>query len=325
MKTFKNGTVWKDINGNPIHAHGGCMLFYDGYYYWYGEDRRDNLYVSCYRSRNLADWEFRNHILTTESRMEPYRVRTVMQLKRPDGGKVNLERPKVIYNEKTGKFVLWVHYENGENYLDAAIGIAECDTPDGDFVYHGHFNPYGYMSRDCTLYQEEDGTAYFISAARDNADLHVYRLTEDYMNVDCLVHKLWQGEYREAPAVVKDGKSYYMISSFCTGWAPNQGKYAESDSMEGRWSSLMEISDETTYHSQAAFILKVNGKMLYFGDRWGGGMEPEMLAEVGYLPEYGNPYDWSGYVVYPLVRENGKLIMKYCDEFVPEELWEEAR
>ena len=59
------------------------------------------------------------------------------------------------------------------------------------------------MSRVCTLYQEEDGTAYFISASRDNADLHVYRLSDDYMNVDCLVHSLWQGEYREAQAVIK--------------------------------------------------------------------------------------------------------------------------
>ena len=90
--------------------------------------------------------------------MEPYRVRTKLQLISETGGKVNLERPKVLYNKKMEKFVLWVHFENGKDYTDAAIGIAECDTPDGDFVYHGHFNPYGYMSRDCTLFQEEDGT-----------------------------------------------------------------------------------------------------------------------------------------------------------------------
>ena len=55
-------------------------------------------------------------------------------------------------------------------------------------------------------------TAYFISASRDNADLHMYRLTEDYLNVDCLVHKLWQGEYREAPAVMeREGKILYVF------------------------------------------------------------------------------------------------------------------
>ena len=295
---LKNGIVWKDTQGNPLHAHGGYMIFHEGYYYWYGEDRRDNFYVSCYRSQNLTDWEFRNHILTTNSKMEGYRVRTTLKLINEDGKKVNLERPKVLYNKKTNKFVMWAHFENGKNYLDAAVAIATCDTPDGDFTYHGHFNPYGYMSRDCTLYQEEDGTAYFISASRDNADLHVYRLSDDYMNVDCLVHSLWQGEYREAPAVIKGKHHYYMISSFCTGWAPNQGKYAWADSIEGRWSSLKEIGDETTYDSQSAFLLNVNGKLLYVGDRWGGG---------------GDKYFESGYVVYPLKETEDGLEMIYQD------------
>ena len=229
--------------------------------------------------------------------MEPYRVRTKLQLVSETGGKVNLERPKVLYNKKTGKFVLWVHFENGKDYTDAAIGIAECDTPDGDFVYHGHFNPYGYMSRDCTRFQEEDGTAYFISAARDNADLHVYRLSEDYLNVEKLVHRLWQGEYREAPSVIKSEGKYYMITSFCTGWAPNQGKYAVADRMEGDWGMLKEIGNETTYQSQAAFLLNLNGQLLYIGDRWNA-----------------ENYFESGYVAYPLKVENGELVMEYCEE-----------
>lgn len=299
MSVLKNGILWNDIDGNPIHAHGGYIIFHNGYYYWYGEDRREDFYVSCYRSGNLTDWEFRNHILTVRSNTEPYRVRTKIQLSNEDKSKVNLERPKVLYNEKTKKFVMWVHFENGKDYNDAAVAIATCDTPDGDFTYHGHFNPYGYMSRDCTLFQDDDKTAYFISAARDNADLHIYRLTEDYMNVECLVQKLWQGEYREAPAVVKIKEKYYMLTSFCTGWAPNQGKYAVADSIEGKWSILTEIGDETTYRSQPAFILQKDGRVLYYGDRWGGG---------------GEKYFTSSYVIYPLVEKEDGLVMEYVEE-----------
>lgn len=300
MSTFQNGSLWKDRSGEPIHAHGGYIIFHEGYYYWYGEDRREDYYVSCYRSEDLTEWEFCNHVLTVGSETAGYRVRTKIMLSNEDGSKVNLERPKVLYNEKTGKFVMWVHFENGKDYRDAAVGIATCDTPDGNFIYHGHFNPYGYMSRDCTLFQDDDGTAYFISAARDNADMHVYRLTDDYMNVEALVHKLWQGEYREAPAVVKANGKYYMLTSFCTGWAPNQGKYVSADSIEGSWSALTEIGDETTYQSQPAFILCRNGRILYFGDRWGGD---------------GEKYFESGYVVYPLKLEGDRLIMEYADEF----------
>lgn len=271
---MKNGVKLYDTDGNELHAHGGHMLFHDDFYYWYGEDRRDNLYVSCYRSADLEHWEFVCHSLTTDSPTAPYRVRSDLALYHDVDGKrrkVNIERPKVLYNRRTGKFVMWMHYENGMNYHDARCAVATCDTPDGEFTYHGSFNPYGCMSRDCTLFEDGD-TAYFISAARDNADLHVYRLSEDYLNVAEQVKSLWQGEYREAPAVFKREGKYYMLSSFCTGWAPNQGKYASADSMEGRWTMLHLFGDETTYRSQPAFVLPVtkeDGEHFYYvADRW---------------------------------------------------------
>lgn len=299
--TRKNGELWYDINNNPIHAHGGMIIKFDNYYYWYGEDRRENFYVSCYRSKNLVEWEFRNHILTTQSKMSEIRVRTNQMLETEDKQKVNLERPKVIYNKKTKKFVLWIHFENGENYNDAAVALATSDTPDGDFTYHGHFNPYGCMSRDCTLFLDKDETAYFISAARDNADLHVYRLSEDYLNVDRLVHKLWQGEYREAPAVIEKDGEYVMLSSFCTGWDPNQGKYSIAKGIEEDWTDLELIGDETTFNSQPAFLMEYNDQLLYFGDRWRGG---------------GESYFLSGYTVYPLIKENDKWVLREYEEVI---------
>lgn len=271
---IQNGKTWYDTDGNMLHAHGGFMLYENGTYYWYGENRLDNIYVSCYVSKDLMRWEFRNHILTTESRTEKIRVRTDLSLKNEKGKKVNLERPKVLYNKEIKKYVLWIHYENGENYHAAAAAIATCDTPDGDFIYHGSFNPFGKMSRDCTLYQDDNGETYFISAARDNADMHIYRLQSDFLNVDRLVNRLWSGEYREAPAVVKKDKTYYMFSSFCTGWVPNQCKYATAADMEGSFSRLYEVGDDTTYGSQPAFIVKLTGteetSYLYVGDRWDG-------------------------------------------------------
>lgn len=149
------------------------------------------------------------------------------------------------------------------------------------------------------MFQDNDGTAYFISASRNNADLHIYRLTNDYMNVEKMIQRLWQGEYREAPAVIKTNGKYYMLSSDCTGWAPNQGKYAVASSMEGIWSTLMEIGDETTYQSQPAFIINYNGRILYYGDRWGGS---------------GEKYFESGYVIYPLKIQEDGLIMEYVEE-----------
>lgn len=47
-----------------------------------------------------------------------------------------VERPKVIYNKKTKKFVLWAHIESA-NYGKAASGVAVSDSPIGPFKYLG--------------------------------------------------------------------------------------------------------------------------------------------------------------------------------------------
>lgn len=219
-------------------------------------------------------WEFCGDVLTLDSPFRPIDVRSSSELvtDAEAGRGCNIERPKVLYNAKTGKYVMWMHWENGKDYTAARCAVASCDTVDGNYVYHGSFNPVGHMSRDCTLFVDDDGTAYFISAARDNADLHIYRLSDDYLAIDEHVKTLWPGQYREAPAVMKRDGVYFMVTSACTGWAPNQGKYAVSDSITGKWSSLRNLGDATTYDTQPTYILPIPGRerttYLYVGDRW---------------------------------------------------------
>lgn len=313
IKLQQNGTLWRDTDGNELHAHGGHILFHGGFYYWYGEDRRDDIYVSVYRSRDLVNWEFRAHCLTVSSKFEPIAVHTDSSLSHERDGKavkVNIERPKVLYNALTDTFVMWAHYENGLDYSNARICIATSKTPDGEFTYRGSFNPYGKMSRDCTLFSDPvSGDTFFISASRDNADLAVYRLTDDYLNVDEHVRTLFQGEYREAPAMFyrKANGKYYILTSHCTGWAPNQGKCAMGDAPDGRFSLNTLFGDSTTYRSQPAFVLpytRENGDVtyLYFADRWEGG---------------GEKYFTSSYIVLPIdFDESGKASIdwhEYCE------------
>lgn len=54
-----------------------------------------------------------------------------------------LERPKVVYNAKTGKFVMWFHLElKGKGYEAARSGVAVSDTPTGPyrFIRSGRVN-----------------------------------------------------------------------------------------------------------------------------------------------------------------------------------------
>ncbi len=297
-----NGSLWKDTNGMEIHAHGGHIIFFNDTYYWYGENRLEDIYVSVYSSKDLVNWKFENNVLTTHSKIAPHRVRTNLSLINERGNKINIERPKVIYNKQIKKFVMWMHVENGIDYGKATCAIAIADSPTSEFIYLGSFNPFGFMSRDCTLFVDDDDSAYFISSSRDNADLHIYRLSDDYLNVDKLVNILWQGEYREAPAMVKYNNIYYLLTSYCTGWEPNQCKYGTATNIAGAWSSLKNIGNETTFNTQPAFILTTsNNDIYYFSDRWNG-----------------ENYFASSYVVLPLeFSDSHTPHIIYQDNFSP--------
>lgn len=255
-----NGADFIDIQGNSINAHGGGLLKVGQYYYWVGENRKNDVFVSCYRSIDLINWEFRGDLLTRQSHSEL--------------DKANIERPKVIYNEKTKQFVMWMHYEYGKDYSYARAAVAVSDNIEKPFRYLKSFRPFNNMSRDCTLYKDDDGTAYFLSSARENYDMMVYKLSDDYLDIKEQVATLWPGGHREAPALFKRGEYYFLMTSACTGWAPNQGKYAYAKSIRGPWSDLIPIGNSTTFNSQSTFILPIKGTKttgyLYFGDRWDG-------------------------------------------------------
>jgi len=269
-----NGTQFKDTSGNVIHAHGGGMIQYGGYYYWYGEYRDNSnkfLGVRCYRSADLINWEYRGEVLSPSSA--------------PELASCNIERPKVMYNASTKEFVMWMHWENGVHYGEARAAVAYCKTPDGKYTYLGSFRPFassgvidhdrpGYMSRDCNVFVDTDGKGYFISASNENMDLHLYELTPDYKGIASLKAKLFVGKQREAPCLIKRNGYYYLITSGCTGWDPNQAKYAYSRDLASGWSELYNLGDSTTYKSQPTFIMPVQGtkgtSYLYMGDRWAG-------------------------------------------------------
>ncbi|HEX9059380.1 MAG TPA: RICIN domain-containing protein [Clostridia bacterium] len=289
VTSLTNGTQFNDTSGNIIHAHGGGLLKYGSYYYWYGEYRDNSNYflgVRCYRSTDLLNWEYRGEVLNPNSASEL--------------NNCNVERPKVMYNESTKEFVMWMHWENGVNYGEARAAVAYCSTPDGKYTYQGSFRPLtntgvtdhgkdGYMSRDCSVFVDTDGKAYFISSSNENMDLNLYELTPDYKKIASLKAKLFAGSQREAPCLIKRNGYYYLITSGCTGWTPNQAKYAYSRSLSNGWSSLSNLGNSTTYNSQPAYILPIQGSngttYLYTGDRWAGAWSGKVNdSEYVWLP-----------------------------------------
>ncbi len=136
---FSPGEVWKDNNGIHINAHGGGMLYHKGTYFWYGEHKiegdegnRAQVGVHVYSSVDLYNWEDKGIALKVIENNDSHDI---------SKGCI-LERPKVIFNEKTEKFVMWFHLElKGQGYDAARSGIAVSNSPEGPFEFVRSLRP----------------------------------------------------------------------------------------------------------------------------------------------------------------------------------------
>lgn len=312
------GEVWKDTDGNPINAHGGGLLYHEGTYYWYGEYKKgetilpewatwecyrtDVTGVSCYSSKDLLNWKFEGIVLPAvkddkKHDLHPSKV---------------LERPKVIYNEKTKKFVMWAHVESAD-YSKACAGVAVSDSPTGTFTYVGSFRPNGAMSRDQTVFVDDNGKAYQFYSSENNATLYISELTDDYLKPTGRYTRNFVKQSREAPAVFKYNGKYYMLSSGCTGWDPNVAELAVADSIMGQWTTIGNPCTgpdaDKTFYAQSTYVQQVYGKgnaYIAMFDRW----KKKNLED-------------SRYVWLPLeFGKDGTIAIPWRDSWDPRTQWE---
>jgi len=273
------GETWPDNRGQPIQAHGGGVIKVGDMWYWFGEDRENQTseikpqdrYVSCYASRDLIHWEFRNKVAGGPS--------PVPELKAPFA----LERPKVFPNKKTGKFVMYVHLDDSPGYRFASVGVYVSDTVDGNYKFVRSFRPLGKESRDIGQFIDDDGSAYLIFECRPTKGFFIAKLSADYLDVEkavCFIKSPLEGG-----ALVRYQGLYYLIASHLTGWFPNPNLYATAPRLEGPWSEFKDIAppETKTYGAQSTYLLKVIGSqktsVIFMGDIW----RPKNHADDRYL------------------------------------------
>ena len=61
----------------------------------------------------------------------------------------------------------------------------------------------GQMSRDMTLFVDDDGKAYHIYSSEENLTLHIAELTDDYLQHSGRYIRIFHGGHNEAPALFK--------------------------------------------------------------------------------------------------------------------------
>jgi len=270
----------KDNAGHFINAHGAGILYYEGTYYLFGEIKKGKTWlvagqqwedyrvpaggVSCYSSNDLKHLHYEGVALA------PVKGDTTNDL---DTGRV-IERPKVIYNAGTKKFVMWVHVDR-KDYSYSQAGVAVSDRPEGPYRYVYSVKPNGNMARDMTLFKDDDNKAYLVYSSEQNNTMQVCLLSNDYLIPSKAYSRVLIGRRREAPALFKNKGKYYLITSSCTGWSPNAATYAVADSPLGPYKEYGNPCTgpgaATTFEAQSTFVLPVAGKpgeYIFMADRW---------------------------------------------------------
>ncbi|KAH7847292.1 hypothetical protein Vadar_024316 [Vaccinium darrowii] len=129
-----------------------------------------------------------------------------------------------------------------------------------------------------TIFKDDNGIAYLIYSSEDNSELHIGPLNRDYLDVTCVMRRILVGQHREAPALFKYEGTYYMVTSGCTGWAPNEALAHAAESILGPWETMgnpciggPKVFRHRTFFSQSTFVLPLPGfpgSFIFMADRW---------------------------------------------------------
>lgn len=264
-----------DTKGEPIQAHGGSVLYQDGVYYWYGENKEkttgDNGIwhwgVRCYSSSDLYNWEDRGLILPPD----------LNDKESPLHPKQMMDRPHIIYNRTTGKYVCWLKIMMRDQTQTAAVFTADSILGPYTLVRKG-LRPLGMSAGDFDLAVAPDGKAYYYFE-RVHSEMICADLTDDYTDVTGYYSTHFPHSH---PPYVREGISHfvrrekhYVVTSGTTGYLPNPSEIAVADTWHGPYNILgnphpADLSS-TSYHSQISSVFKVEGKTdLYIAmaDRW---------------------------------------------------------
>jgi hypothetical protein len=274
--SIKPGKPWYDTQGKRIQAHGGSMLFWEGTFYWYGENKEGvtdekvlwHNGVRMYSSKDLYNWKDEGVICAThpedpESPLHPYS---------------KMDRPHILYNDKTKKFVLWMKIM-GDGGREQYMVTATSDKITGPFrIVNEKLHPGGMNSGDFDLVKREDGSACIVFE-RVHSDMIVIDLTDDYLDTTLTysVHlpRKCPPYVREAPAVFHRQGKHYIITSGTTAKFPNASETVRYDDIHGEWEELGDpfVGDikRTSFDSQVSCVFKypyADDLYIAMADRW---------------------------------------------------------
>lgn len=281
--SFTPGAVWNDNNGVHINAHGGGILYRKGKYYWYGEHKIAGksgnsamVGVHCYSSKDLYNWKDEGIALKVDTTPGSVLEKGCI-----------IERPKVIYNKKTRKYVMWFHYEKkGNGYNSAMSGVAVANKATGPFTFIKVIRPNAGVWPLNVLPMHK--TLAFNTV---NATYHGGMCSKNIDSVNFVGRDFKDGQMaRDMNLFVDDdGKAYHIYSSESNGTLHISQLTDDYLSCSGKWVRIFP----GRFHEGAA-LFKRKGKYYLFASgctSWAPNAARSAVADHIFGPwkELGNP------------------------------------
>ena len=273
QQAIEPGKEWLDTDGNPIQAHGGAVIYEDGNYYWYGEnkehtDGENGIWtwgIKVYSSKDLMNWTDLGFLIPPVID-DPNAA--LFPAKRVD-------RPHILKCQKTGKYVCWIKLSGAE----AAFTIWQADSLLGPYeMVENLYNPGGHKAGDFDIVCDPRTGKGYIFFDADHESMLCMELSEDYLRAEKEICKnypdLKPPFTREAPALFEKGGRIYMLTSGMTGYVPNMSDSAVADGYTKEFMSIgnPHIDDKScaSFNSQISKIFYVEEKDMFvaMADRW---------------------------------------------------------
>ena len=302
-QSIRPGQLWLDTDGKPIQAHGFQIFAADdGTYYWYGENKEhthlgSNVWtwgVRAYKSTDFYNWQDLGLII------EPDTVNALSPLHYSQ----TLDRPHILHNKKTGKWVCWIKSMD----TDGFFVVLQADRFEGPYTLVRQFKPEGFGVGDFDMYVDPETGKGYVWFERPHWELICAELTDDYLGTNGTFSEHFVGICppltREAPAhFVYQGRHYMFTSVIQIG-----NTYV---ALADRWLPHLygtDIPKRTIKNKEKAYL---NHKPF---DR--DFSVPKVKDKTGVKRNKWDTTDSARYVFLPVTFDvNGKPVIEWHDEW----------
>lgn len=279
---IRPGKFWYDNNNKLIQAHAGAIIYCEGKYWWYGENKE-----GITGNATPEPCKFRHHGLKLYSSEDLYNWVDEGFLF-PESDDINnpfypvnvIDRPHILYNEKNKEYVMWVKAgrRTGSNINWTECTFAVCTGKDLKSMKYLHeFSPDPHNAGDFDLFVT-DGKAYVVFENPHTAMI-LHELNEDYTGLS----DKWSSHLEfECPPIVKEAPAFfehngrkYLFASGTTSYFANPSYVYDITDLHGEWKELglacRNDRYENSFHAQYSSVFKhptIKDLYIALGDRW---------------------------------------------------------